>query len=456
MKMKIYKLTIIAVLTVISTAAAAQAPRSAYHLDGFLYGYQLNPAFHTDSNYISLPVLGGTSVQMSSTMKLGNLFYDGPQGSIYTFLSPEAISKADLMKKVGSAWKQNLDTRLTLISIGRRLNESRYQIFDVNLRMQENIRIDKSLFDVMKDVENREYKVQNTDIAAHGTLEFAYGESRKIDDKLTVGAKGKLLLGLMSLDAKVNSLTIGLEQTEWTTQGCATLNASGLNFTKTMKNYSVKEGQYEMVDGLKSASVGIHGIGAAVDLGAEYKYDDQWTFSASLLDLGFITWFDNKRAENSGEKFVFSGFKDVSGVRDGENALIKQWDNLCDQFMDMVHLQDKGSKAYTQMLGATIEAGASYRYGMFKAGALLTSRLQKYHSWVEGRLSLSATPLPDLDVAVSPAYSTYSASVGAVVSYHPGNYHFYLASDNLFLTINRQGIPTSLNAAVQFGVALPL
>lgn len=454
--MKIYKLTLVAVLSLLSMTIAAQAPRSAYHLDGFLYGNQLNPAFHTDSSYISLPVFGGTSVQLSSSMKLGNLFYDGPHGCVYTFLSPEVVSKDELMKKVGSAWKQNLDTRLTLISIGKKLSDTRYQTFGVNLRMQENIRIDKSLFDAMKDVENREYKVQNTDIAAYSTMELAYGESRKINDKLTVGAKGKLLLGLMNLDAKVSNLTIGLEQSEWTVQGYATLNASGFNFTKTMKDYNGKEGQYEMVDGVKYGSVGIHGIGAAIDLGAEYKYDDQWTFSASLLDLGFMTWFDSKRAENGGEKFVFNGFKDVPAKGDGDNTLSKQWDKLCDQFMDMAHLQDKGSKAHTQMLGATVEAGASYRFGMFKAGALFTSRLQKYHSWVEGRLSFSATPLPDFDVAVSPSYSTYSASVGAIVSYHPGNYHFYLASDNLFVTVNRQGVPTSLNAAVQFGVAFPL
>ena len=31
----------------------------------------------------------------------------------------------------------------------------------------------------------------------------------------------------------------------------------------------------------------------AADLGAVYKLGDDWTLSASLLDLGFISWKNN-------------------------------------------------------------------------------------------------------------------------------------------------------------------
>lgn len=456
MKRISYKYIATAVLSLLSLTATAQAPRSAYHLDGFVYGHQLNPAFHADSSYISLPVLGGTSMQLSSTMQLGDFLYDGPDNSLYTFLSPSTISKDELMKRVGDGWKQNLDTRLTLVSIGRCLSDIRYQTFGVNLRIQENVRIDRGLFDVMKDIENRKYRVENTNIVSSGSLEFAYGESRKIDSRLTVGAKAKLLVGLMNLEADINRLDIGLEQSEWIAQGKATLNASGLNYKKKMTDYYGKEGQYETVNGVEYGSMGIHGLGAAIDLGATYKYDDNWTFSASVLDLGFMTWFNSNCAENNGEKFVFNGFKDVAAKGDGDKTFKKQWNNLCDQFMDMAHLQDKGSKAHTQMLGATVEAGASYRYGMMKAGALFTSRLMKHHSWVEGRLNLCVTPLRNLDIVVSPSVSTFSTSLGGVISYHPGRCHFYVASDNLFMTVNKQYVPTSLNAAVQFGVAFPM
>lgn len=33
----------------------------------------------------------------------------------------------------------------------------------------------------------------------------------------------------------------------------------------------------------------VSGYGAAVDLGAVYRLNDDWEFSASLLDLGFIS-----------------------------------------------------------------------------------------------------------------------------------------------------------------------
>ena len=47
---------------------------------------------------------------------------------------------------------------------------------------------------------------------------------------------------------------------------------------------------------------GLNGFGMALDLGAEYKLDKDWTFSAALLDFGFISWNNNIVASTNGER----------------------------------------------------------------------------------------------------------------------------------------------------------
>ena len=36
--------------------------RTAYFLDNYTYGYRFNPAFHSDRNFVSIPVLGNISL----------------------------------------------------------------------------------------------------------------------------------------------------------------------------------------------------------------------------------------------------------------------------------------------------------------------------------------------------------------------------------------------------------
>lgn len=55
------------------------------------------------------------------------------------------------------------------------------------------------------------------------------------------------------------------------------------NRTGTLKDGTNGQISYEDID------LGPSGLGMAIDLGATYKLNDAWTFSASLLDLGFIS-----------------------------------------------------------------------------------------------------------------------------------------------------------------------
>ena len=68
-----------------------------------------------------------------------------------------------------------------------------------------------------------------------------------------------------------------------------------------------EETTHRYVSGIDDSSWGINGFGLAVDLGAEYKLDDNWKFSAAILDLGYIGWNTNFVASTNGDKQVSTG-----------------------------------------------------------------------------------------------------------------------------------------------------
>ena len=57
------------------TAAAQEAPRTAYFLDGYSYRHELNPAFAGERNYISIPVLANMDMSLFSNVGVNPFLY---------------------------------------------------------------------------------------------------------------------------------------------------------------------------------------------------------------------------------------------------------------------------------------------------------------------------------------------------------------------------------------------
>lgn len=447
---------------------SAQTLRTAYHHEGYIFGHELNPAFQPEESYMSLPVLGNTSVSTQSSLGLGDIIYDTKDGGLTTFMAKGTISKSALMDKVGSAFSNYVEGNLTLISLGRRLNDKRYQTLSVSMRGKSATRIDKSLFDLLKDVENKYYRVKDTRIDASAYAEIAVGESRKLNEHWTVGAKAKLLIGLNHIDLSVDNINVSLNENEWIAQGQVSLQAAGFRFKTEMKDYKeVGRGQYESVTGLSYMGFVPRGVGMAIDAGATYKYNENWTFSAAVRDFGFMCWIDNRRAWNSGETFTFDGVHGVclhdpddeyQAAHPTKESLRSQLDRLGDDLMTIAHLERKVTwSSLTQMLGATLHAGAKYSRNQWTAGALVTSYIQGNLSWFEGRLSATYEPVKHLNFTVAPAWGTTGFSVGAMASYEFKNgINLHLGSDALTATYTRQMIPTSLCTSVQFGMTFAI
>lgn len=445
----------------------AQTLRTAYHQEGYVFGHELNPAFQPEESYYSLPVLGNTSLSMQSSLGLGDLIYNRKDGGLTTFMARGTISKSALMDKVGSAFKNYIEGNLTLISLGRRVNDNRYQTLSVSLRGQSALRVDDSMFDLLKDVQNKHYQITDSRLRASVYAEISVGESRKLNERWTIGAKAKLLVGMKHLDLSVDKVDVDLDQRGWMAQGYVTMHAAGMSYTSEIKEYKEESrGQYEAVTGLSFSGFLPKGIGLAVDAGASYQINQNWMLSAAVRDFGFICWPNSKKATNHGDVFVFDGIHNVcledpdeeyQTANPVKESLKKQLNRLGDDLMALAHLEEVRAHAQTQMLGATLQAGAQYKQGQWTTGALITSYIMGNLSWMEGRLSATYSPIEHLVFTLAPAYSNTGFSLGAMVSYQFQNgIYLHAGSDALVPSFNRQMIPTTLCGSLQIGMAFAI
>lgn len=436
--------------------------RSGYFMDNNITRNDINPAMHSDSSYWSLPILGNTHAEIQSSIGLKSILFDNGKGGLTTFMTDGTISKPDLMEAVGNGVKTNADATVTLINIGNALNAQRFQTFSASIKTKGHLFLNSDLFDMMKDIENRNYILGNSSIDIKTMLELSYGESWKLDERLTVGAKFKLLLGLLNANIKMSQIHADISTSNsWIANGRAVANMSGITFSKELKQYDSYSGEYEQVSNFKLNDFGIHGIGTAIDLGIIYKLDPKTTVSAAITDLGFISW-NSRKAENNGDYFLFEGFQNTSYHKPDGNSIGSQWDAIHDDLMDMMHLKDGGRHTFTQMPGATITAGMEYDmrdYARVVIGTLLTHRQQGDYSWTEIRVSGVTTPFKEtpLDISISPAFSTFGVSLGLMATYKPSaRTTIFLGSDHIFTKVNPQLIPNDLNGGLCFGMSLQM
>ena len=203
----------------------------------------------------------------------------------------------------------------------------------------------------------------------------------------------------------------------------------------------------------------------AIDLGATYKLNDEWTFSASVLDLGFISWKNTTKGTMS-KDFTFDGFSEISVKDDGtnsENKLDNQVDQLVDDLADLAKFDKAGEgMKRTTALAATLHLGAQYTlpaYDRLNFGFLSTTRMQGKHSWTEARVSANVAPLSWFEASVNYALSNFGSDAGIMLNFHPRGFNFFIGADvpmckyepAYYAPISRAAVNVNLGINFTFG-----
>lgn len=466
--MKTSKIFIAAALFAISTTTMAQGLNTAYYTSEFNARHTLNPAFGNEQNYVSIPGLGNLNVSMHGNFGYEDVIMNNPlfgqpgQKRMTTFMNPY-ISADDALSGLSTGNNRivtNVD--ITLLSAGFK-GFGGYNTIELNAKSRVGLSLPYELFEFAKNIGNQSYNIGDINVGARAYAELAFGHSRDITEKLRVGAKVKLLFGIAAADVKLENVQADLAGTDqWTVtaQGQADVSMKGFMYKSEAKEYKQEgKGTYNRVNDIDIDGGGLGGFGLAFDLGAVYKINQDWTVSAALLDLGFISWSNDMQAVNSGDAVVFDGFRDIDvSSKSAPTSMKQQGNKYSDQISDFANLKDNGDQGgRTTGIGATLNLGCEYNLPVYRKmtfGFLSSTRFNGPYTWTEGRLSANWTPLNWLDGGVSFAVNSFTASMGWVINIHPKGYNFFIGMDHLLGSTSKEMIPLSSNANLALGMAV--
>lgn len=456
-----------------ASAAQAQYLRTSYFMEGTSTRIQMNPGLQPTRGYFNFPIIGSLNVSASSNV-LGT-------GDIIDVLDggEDLFSNDKLFDRLKGENNLNVNFNTDILSFGWYRGKGFWSV-NVGLRMDVGASLSGDMFSMMRNMNGfaiedlagtrQQYNIANQKLNVSAYAEVGLGYSRQVTDKLTVGGRVKVLLGLaraemnikrFDVDLEIPNLPAGVDPGEisgnysdyvsragefspedW--YGSRYSYAADGSITTTLKGGGMTFDQNGMIDDfdIEAGDLGISGTGFGIDLGASYKVWDNLTVSAAVLDLGFLKW-----KESATTIATVSGNGDETIDSDNYDKYIGG-DFLSLERFDFAEGDPKEADLKTRLASTILLAG---EYGLFNnklsVGAMYTCRFVQPKAMNELTFSATFRPKSWLNAAVS--YSPIQAggkSLGLALKLGP----LFVGTDYMYFGNNSR----SVNGF--FGLSFPL
>ena len=453
-------LVVVVLLAAASLNGKAQTAKSAYFLDGTFHNYMLNPAMDAERGYFTL-LTGNLSWAANSNVGLSNFIYPYGEDKLTTFMSG-TVGQDAFLGRLPQSVRLSTDVDMTLLGAGFRMFGG-YTNVSLSLHSSLSASLPKGLFEfAKKGFQKQAYGFSDINMRTMEYVALTIGHSREIIDGLRVGVNAKYLLGLAYANVHVDKLYVEMNENYWMVESHAKAEAAlGLEARMTAdENGMVDDVEVPAMDDFSSIAPAAHGF--AVDLGAVYDMSDfveGLSVSASLLDLGLINWNYMMKASTRDSKMRFDGFSELD-PNDKENGIDAEFEKLGEEAASMLDLYADDVIKKSSPLGATMYLGAEYSmpfYRPMSAAILYGKRFGKFGGWNDVKGYVNVAPVKWFEASVNGGFSTFGASWGWMLNFHPAGVNFFIGSDYMITKVTPQFIPVNkLNAHVNLGLNFAL
>ena len=448
---------LLATILLAAPTIGAQNFRTGYFLDGYMYKYQLNPAFQGERGFIALPAIGKVSAGVESNLGLSTLLYPTADGTLMTALHPD-VSSEEFLSKIKKANPTNVSADINLFALGFRAGKT-YHTLDVSLQQKTSMALPGDVFRFLKNGAsdgNTTYDLSSLGVSANVYAQAAYGFSLKIKDFMSLGLRAKVLMGGVNINTNFDALSLTLNSDQWSA------NASGEMYMSSIPAALISGTEMNMMDELMTV-VNKPNLGFALDFGVSFDILKHITLSASILDLGYIGWNNVTKYSMANRSWEFNGIENIPIMGNESNSQTQNvLEEKLNELMNVFNI-DSPEKLdmHKQKLGMTAMAGLELRvpfYNRLSVGALATHRFEGPYSWTEGRFSVNYAPFRWFSLAGNYALSTYGESYGAAVNFHPKGLNLFVGVDSFkpILNMTPEYIPIDeINTNVVVGLTFP-
>jgi Family of unknown function (DUF5723) len=284
---------------------------------------------------------------------------------------------------------------------------------------------------------------------------FHVGISKKVNDRLNIGGRLKLLSGSLNINSKNNNGNYYLS-----TNNTFVHNFNNMNTGFNTSGFINPDGT-NAFDGLSQAFSGLFfvkgNIGLGMDLGFTYHATDNITVTGSILDLDFVNY--TNKVTNYSIKGVVPPIDDIDYFNPPEGSEINYWqDKLTGYYNDGLIPIDTLRTNYNFSRSPKLNASAKYKLPNKKAGKKTAFRniscditttssgeelssyagIQVYTDFKPDKTLWAITSFysrelsKSINAKITYTYDRFSAkNIGVGISTHIKSFNFYATADNL-------------------------
>lgn len=408
---------------------------STYFLPNLPQRVRVNPAYQPEYKvWIGLPALSGISVNyMNSAFGVDDLLIKDGKDSLYV----------DMDRMYKSLRKRNiihLGNEISILTVGVKIN-SWYATLDVTEKNDFIFRANKDLFTFLKRG-NTPYLGKTQDIGDLGLRlnaynEFAFGLSKKVNGKWTVGGRLKFLMGIANMSMVNSKISIKSSQDA---SSMKIHSKQDIRVSAPVNFEYTKDGEYinwddfdaDVDDFSTSMILNTKNPGFALDLGAEYQFNEKLKLYASVVDFGFIHWGAKNYRFTQNTTFDWQGADLSNSIKKDDKPIDDVFDDLIDSLKDNFRLKEKQG-AYTTMLRTKMYLGATYQVSkMVHVAGLAELTLMDKVFYPSLTASADVRLLRNVSAAVS--YTVMPGNyvnLGAALTAKLGPVQLYASTDNV-------------------------
>lgn len=455
------RITTMAAAALTCCMASGQISHSLYYMESVPQSALLNPALQPRADiYVAIPA---TNIYFGESTNLQPLdFFQKKDGKWLTPLN-DGFSYKDIYDHYDDRVALDFDVNVSVLNFGWRTKAGHYWSFGLNERIRADVSLPSDLFGIGDRglPSGTLLDLSNLGVEAMAYTELTAGYSYVWDDDWTFGARLKLIAGSAAVHTENNTFDIKTGQDMWHVKtdvevmasmpwkpnDC--LRADGTVDFDTLEFSDLEDD--DIVDGLIPS---LKNPGFGIDLGATYQFTDEVKFSASVTDLGFISWGRDITSFKSKGEFDFEGieydYDNPEHKDDFENAL----EDALDTIEAKCHVT-LGNKKFKTGLRPSIYVGAEYEpFYFLKLGFLSHTKFYPTHR-ANQDFNISAT----LNPYKFPGSATFGYTINTMglssasfgFSLRMGILQFYTALDyipakyNEYHTVDGDDIPVPHN-----------
>ena len=387
-------------------ALYSNLPQARYYNAGIFPEY---------AGYFSIPGLSGYGATISNSgFSFSDLFVNGN------------IDLNNFVQHLSDKNHFNLGLATDIIGFGFKVKRN-YFSFNITSKSEMNLGYNRALFDFILNG-NANYIGKNLSLDGFGFdassyLETGIGYGRDINEKLNLGGRAKILIGIGNINGDFNGIKLHTNENDYSLT--ATSDFSIKSYGSFLFNDSVNSSWGE------PSVFNPSNIGFGLDLGATYQYSDELTLYGSIVDLGFINWKDNgEELYNEGAKFKYDGFAYSELVESDDGDF---FNDLGDSLTSVFEL-NRSRVSYRTQLKTRLYLGGKYKLNnFFDADLLIHGRVfnNNFYPMIMVGAGFHLNKWLTSKVTYAGVNSTYD-NIGAGLILHLGAFQLYGMVDNVY------------------------